>query len=59
MNMSDEVWMRLHQKYGMSLIMKNCIQSKQTTNLTLMLLKMINWIDKTINVINEVLMWVH
>ena len=45
-DVSDKVWMWIHQIYGMSLIVQNCIHSKQTTALTSMFPEMVNWIDK-------------
>ena len=45
-DVSDKVWMWIHQIYGMSLIVQNCIHSKQTTALTSLFPEMVNWIDK-------------
>ena len=47
---SDEVWMWVHQKYGMSRILKNCIWLKETTALTLLFPTMIYLIDEKIHV---------
>ena len=98
--MSDEVWMRVHQKYGMGLVEKklysiktnNCsyldfpddvwldqqknececiknmecveshehyIKSKQKTDIILLSLTMVDWINETTNVSDELWMWLH
>ena len=107
MNVSDELWMWLHQKYKMSRIVRklysiktnNCsylavpnsgrlnqwnnkcewwstnvitskiwyesnhktiyIQTEQNNYLTLLFPKISNWINETMDVIDEVWMWIH
>ena len=45
-DMSDDQWMWVHQKYGMSRIMRK-LYSLKKTDLTLMLLTIVNQIDET------------
>ena len=59
MNLSDEVWMWVHQKYGMGRIVKKYIQSKETIAPTLLFSTMVDWIDKKMDMIYEVWMSVN
>ena len=56
---SDKVWRLLHQRYGMSQIVKKYIHLKLKTALTLLLLMMFCWIEKNIDESDEVCWWLH
>ena len=51
--------MWVYQKYGITLIIRNFIQSEQRTNLTLLLPTIDDYMDEILNMIDEVQMWVH
>ena len=46
-----EVWMWVHQDLEWVEYFKNCFHSKQTTSLISLLLAIIGWIDKTMNLV--------
>ena len=46
-----EVWMWVHQDLEWVEYLKNCFHSKQTTSLISLLLAIIGWIDKTMNLV--------
>ena len=47
LDVSDELWIRVHQKYEMSQIIQKYIYSKQGTDVTSMFPIMVNWINET------------
>ena len=57
--MSGEVWMWVHLIYGVSQIVQKYINPKQTTSITSLIPKMVDWIDKTMNVSDAWLILVH
>ena len=59
MNESDELWRRVHQKYGISWIIRRLHLIKIKTALTLLLPMMFNLINKTTNESDVIWRWVH